>query len=116
MAMDRADGGECLAECRMWCDGWLRLSVRMRERRQLGLSKCHAFWSGRHLEIVVATANENVERKLTAEGRDNLLQCANAHVASTLAFRVGRLAHTKPFCNVCLCNSNLLPGVHPRAS
>ena len=68
----------------------------------------HWLW---HLEIVVTASNENMKRKFTAEGCDNLLQCANAHVASTLTFRVGRLAHTKPLCNIRLCKSNLLPNL-----
>jgi hypothetical protein len=60
------------------------------------------------LEIVVTAADENMERKLTAKGCNNLLQCANAHVASSLTFRVGGLTHAKPLCNVCLRKSDLL--------
>ena len=49
-----------------------------------------------------------VSRKLTAEGSDNLLQCANAHVASSLTFRIRGLAHAKPFCNIRLRETDLL--------
>ncbi len=38
----------------------------------------------RHLEIVVAATDEHMKRKFATECRYNLLQRANAHVASSL--------------------------------